>query len=229
MPTRARRGDKLSFAAEPTLALTQARLVLLKPSGTPQELLLSREGARLSAQFYADERGVYMLQLLADETGGPRPILETLVHVGQAPPNEPLADRAPGESASRGAEGERAQLYRMLMAARRGEGLRALSQHPVLERVAQTHASRMAKRGLLQHDLGHGDPQRRLEEAGAQASRVGENLARAATPQRVHRAIWHSPSHRKNVLDAHFDAIGIGLARGETGDLYVCQLFAQGP
>jgi uncharacterized protein YkwD len=57
------------------------------------------------------------------------------------------------------------------------------------------------------------------------ARRVGENVARARTLQRAHRVLWDSPSHRGNVLDPGFDALGIGVVRTDDGDVVVCELF----
>jgi hypothetical protein len=44
---------------------------------------------------------------------------------------------------------------------------------------------------------------------------------------RAHRALWASPSHRSNLLDARFTAIGVGVARDEQdGSSWICETFA---
>jgi uncharacterized protein YkwD len=82
----------------------------------------------------------------------------------------------------------------------------------------------MRRSGRTAHDVGDGSPVERVARVIA-ARRVGENVARARTLQRAHRVLWDSPSHRGNVLDAGFDALGIGVVRTDDGDVVVCELF----
>ena len=56
---------------------------------------------------------------------------------------------------------------------------------------------------------------------------VGENVARASTVAAAHRALWSSPSHRENLLSDRFSALGVGVARGAGGSLFVAELFAR--
>jgi uncharacterized protein YkwD len=229
LPTVARRGEQLNFYAEPSVAMTHPVLVLLRPRGLPQELALEPRGSGWTAHFYGDEPGLYLLQLVADARGGPQAVLEAMLHVDAPPPTQPFMEPAVGERARNSALSAAEQLFQMLSAARRSEALPPVAKSAALERVAEAHATAMLRTGRVQHDLGDGDPQRRLEEAGVVVAAVGENLARASTATRAHRLIWYSPSHRRNMLDRHYDAVGIGVAQGDNGSLYVCQLLARGP
>ena len=65
-----------------------------------------------------------------------------------------------------------------------------------------------------------------MRRLGAQVSSAGENAAHEATVVRAHRALWASPSHRSNLLDARFTAMGIGIARDDDGSSWICETFA---
>ena len=54
---------------------------------------------------------------------------------------------------------------------------------------------------------------------------TGENVARADTLLRAHRALWGSPSHRGNLLHPRFKQVGIGIAQSPEGTIWVCQVF----
>jgi uncharacterized protein YkwD len=130
----------------------------------------------------------------------------------------------------------------MLNAARRSEQRLPLRRDERLDRLARAHAEAMLQRRLTAHDAGDGLPSERLRRAGIMASLVGENVARASSLRRAHRALWDSPAHRGTLLDARFEAVGLGvvLERTETeptsataeqrvaGEqvVWVCELFA---
>ena len=138
------------------------------------------------------------------------------------PPNTPLKPRV----RQRITTTEHPAVRRGVPAARRSEGLPAVERDPTLDELAADHAAAMQSRGRLEHDLGDGNPVWRLQTRGVRATTAGENLARAPTLGRAHRAIWASPAHRSNLLDPHFDKVGIGVERGADGEWWVCELLA---
>ena len=66
----------------------------------------------------------------------------------------------------------------------------------------------------------------RLSASGIETLAYGENVARAASAGRGHRVIWASPSHRGNLLEPRYRAVGVGTARGPDG-VWVCEVFAE--
>ncbi len=86
-----------------------------------------------------------------------------------------------------------------------------------LDEIAARHADAMRKLKRIAHDAGDGDPQSRVQASGLNVLAAGENVAHALDITRAHRALWASPSHRENLLQARFDRIGIGLARIRMG------------
>jgi uncharacterized protein YkwD len=84
----------------------------------------------------------------------------------------------------------------------------------------------MMKAHLLGHDVGNGDPASRVTDAGLTWKLVGENVAKAKTERAAQRAIYASPSHRANVLDARFKKVGLGVATDpKTGYLWIAELY----
>ena len=174
--------------------------------------------------FSPDQAGGWLVQVLADTERGPRPVAEALTYADQAPPRGFHLHPAPGEDAGASLEDDAAALVRMINAARQSEGLAPLARDPRLDAVAERQARAMAKAKMLAHDVGEGGAKERIEAAVTPRA-FGENIARATSVPRAHRAIWASPSHRQNLLTADYDSIGIGVVRAP-GTVWACEIFA---
>jgi uncharacterized protein YkwD len=225
MPTSARLGQWISFEATMLATAEQARLVVLPPTGAPRNVPTTLHGSAVRATFSADRAGPWLVQLLAVMHGGPRPLLEAALFVDDSPV-APSSRPVPGETASAGARDDRTALEKMINAARRTESLEPLSVSVGLARAAEAHAQAMRDAGILAHDLGEGGPVDRLRRAGIDVERPGENVAHAKTVERAHRVLWASPSHRGNLLDPGFSKLGVGVARGTDGSVWVSEVFA---
>jgi uncharacterized protein YkwD len=76
----------------------------------------------------------------------------------------------------------------------------------------------MAREGFFAHVAPDGSTLRnRLPQTGPAYHSAGENLGMAAGPLAAHFGIEHSPGHRKNLLEARFHNVGIGIAWQEVG------------
>lgn len=226
LPTSVELGSFVDFDAELLFDTPFAEVLLLGPSGPPRRVPVARDGHDLRARFRAERRGPWLLQVMADARGGPRPVAEALVFAGDAPDASYIATAAPGEEAAGALEAKQA-LFAMANRARRSEGARQLSPHPTLDRLATAHAESMQRAGRLAHDVGQGTPDRRVEESGLAPRAVGENIAHAMDARGAHRVLWWSPSHRKNLLTRSFDHLGVGFAVDPDGSLWVAQIFAE--
>lgn len=226
LPMRVDPGARLHFLARLLVPTTQASLVVLGPRGLPRELPALLSGDRVEASFFLDTPGLHQIQLVVDDAGGPSAAVEAWVGVGSALPVRVDAAAVPGEAVRIDPKEPERALLAMLNAARASEGLPALAIDPRLDQIAERHALSMQRSERLEHDLGDGNPRWRLEAAGVSAATAGENLARAPSLTRAHRVIWASPSHRANVLNPHFDKVGIGAVRSDSGDWWVCELLA---
>ena len=105
-----------------------------------------------------------------------------------------------------------------------------LKPDPTLFRVARDHAANMAKHRKPSEELDGKDNAARVQEAGykAQPGRLESNHVSSPTltPEEISRSWMDAPQIKAQMLDAHFTDTGIGIARGEDGVVYCCQILA---
>ncbi len=229
LPTHLRTGQWLEIDATLLVVASSPRLVVLGPHGPPRTAPVWIDHGHLRARFTPDSPGAYSVQLLADVSTGPRPVLEARVF-DDVDADTSFGDaKAPGEAAAAGARDEAGALVQMIAAVRSGEGLPVLKRDARLDAIALAHARRMAAAKSVGHDLGDGDPTTRLRDAeDLTAGDVGENVARAASVTLAHRSIYASPSHRTNLLRARFDGIGVAVVDDPAGGVWVVELMTSG-
>jgi uncharacterized protein YkwD len=220
IPRNVRRGTWVTVDATLLAPGQDGHVVLLGPRGLPRTLLGSSTDRHVMARFAADQAGRFVAQVVADQGNGPLPVAEVDVTVGTEPRRD---EPAPGEDTS--STTDERTLFAMLGRARETEGLPPLHLDRELSKIAVDHAAKLARRGVLAHDVGDGDPSDRVDAAGLVASEVGENAARATTLPLLHRALWRSPSHRANLLSQRFTHAGVGVARDARGTAYAVELF----
>ena len=94
--------------------------------------------------------------------------------------------------------------------------------------AANRHAADMARRGYFAHEDSHGDRAgERVEDAGYEWSRFGENIARGQDSVfEVVDGWMHSPEHRENIMDCRLHQVGVGLAFADDRTPYWVQDFA---
>jgi len=222
LPMRVRAGRWMSLEATLHLPASQAKVVLLGPRGRPKRVLASVSYGKIRSRFALDVPGRWKVQVVASLPDGPKPVLEALVFAGTEPP-EALADAQPDNDEVAPSSH---RLLTLLNEARRRERLPLLRRDNKLAAVARAHVRAMMVTRRVAHDVGQGSPQVRAREAGIRAHNVGENVASAPSVSRVHHALWDSPSHRENMLDASFSRVGVALAIDRHGHLYAVQMFA---
>ena len=110
---------------------------------------------------------------------------------------------------------------------RAAKGLPPLHWDAALASAAREHASRMAQRNVLSHQLpGEPQVQDRATKAGARFTTIAENIAVAPNSATIHSAWMQSPHHRENILDPELNGVGIGVVKGSDG-LFAVQDFSQ--
>ncbi len=117
------------------------------------------------------------------------------------------------------------EIVRLVNQERQSRGLATLVVDERLLQAARLHSQRMAATGEVEH-LVAGEPVLTLRLRALRFDVSGENVALAADAARAHTALMHSPGHRANILDAQFNAIGVGVVRTEKG-IYVTEDFAR--
>ncbi|MEO6602861.1 MAG: CAP domain-containing protein [Polyangiaceae bacterium] len=224
LPTRVRIGQWLELRATLRVPASDAKLVVMGPRGAPHPVPTSFADGKVRARFNADQPGAWLVQLLGNVEGGPRPLLEALVFAGSEPPRGLGVTKSPGEEQAQTTSDPRAALFQMVNAARASERLAPLEADQRLAALAQSHAEAMRRAHKTAHDAGDGDLNYRLEQLGLELD-AGENVAHAASATLAQRALWASPSHRENLLFPAFNVLGIGVAPDPDGTLWVCQVF----
>jgi uncharacterized protein YkwD len=103
-----------------------------------------------------------------------------------------------------------------------------------LAEVARLHSEEMAREGYFGHEgLDGSQPSNRVSRAGIQWRSTGENIAKCRDVAEAEAIFMDEPkfrqNHRGNILNASYTHIGVGIARGPDGTLYITQEFAQEP
>lgn len=103
-------------------------------------------------------------------------------------------------------------------------GLAALKVDTALSKVAREKSLDMSKNGYFSHTSPtYGSPFDMMKQFGVSYQYAGENIAMGQrTPEEVVQAWMNSEGHRKNILSANFNYIGVGYV--ESGD-YWTQMF----
>ena len=231
IPVKVRVGSWVDVTATLLVSASDAKVIVLGPSGAPGAVPTTFDGHSARARFHADRPGAFLIQLLASVAGGPRPVLEATIYADVRPPTSFFSDAAPGEpSTPLSAKSDQASaLVAMVNQARASEQSPSLLRDATLDGIAERHATAMQKLKRIAHDAGDGDPRSRVEGADLGILATGENVAHALDVTRAHRALWASPSHRENLLQPRFDRIGIGIAVDPDGSIWVCEVFADFP
>ena len=117
-------------------------------------------------------------------------------------------------------------------AAEAGAHAQALRWDPKLAELARAHSQELADSGTFRHASADGtQPSQRLSKAGIQWVSMGENLAMDQTVVRAEAALMNEPkfqeNHRANILNRTFTTVGVGIAAGPDGTLYITQEFVQ--
>jgi uncharacterized protein YkwD len=99
-----------------------------------------------------------------------------------------------------------------------------------LHALAKDHSQDMASRRNLTHLSSLGKSyEERLLDARMYFIEIGENVAASETYEGtfIHQGFMESPEHRDNILNPHFDTIGIGVVYASDNKYYVTQDFVQ--
>ncbi len=117
------------------------------------------------------------------------------------------------------------EIVRLLNRERQALGLATLVVDERLQEAARKHSVRMAAAGEIEHQF-KGEPKLSLRLGALRFDVCGENVALAGDAARAHDALMHSPGHRANILDAQYNAVGIGVVR-TSKQIFVTQDFAR--
>jgi uncharacterized protein YkwD len=127
----------------------------------------------------------------------------------------------------------RTELLGALNDHRSAQGLDPLTEDPVADEAAAYQAQDMAERGIMGHQDASGrSPMQRYSAFGGHAAWYGENVGWYGLDLSGASALWNVISkldddmmaeqppddgHRQNILDVHYESVGIGVSVGSRG------------
>ena len=122
---------------------------------------------------------------------------------------------------------------------RNSRGISGLNPHPVLKLVARNYSREMIEHGFFSHTsaVDGSKPQDRVNRSGYYDNYNGETVVRenlalisgSAKGSAAHQNFMSSEGHRQNLLASDVNEVGIGIAEGMYGGVYVSiyvELFA---
>ncbi|MDQ6786816.1 MAG: CAP domain-containing protein [Acidobacteriota bacterium] len=123
------------------------------------------------------------------------------------------------------------QILDLINTERAKNGLSQLSWDDDLASIARDYSERMARENFFSHFDSNG--QSVLERAKTAKlkhwSKIGENLFSCENVSRFDGFAvqnWmNSPTHRENILDDEWTATGVGIAKSESGEIFITQIF----
>jgi uncharacterized protein YkwD len=116
---------------------------------------------------------------------------------------------------------------------RESQGLDPVVVDPVLMKLARGHAQDMIKRNYFSHTTPEGKTYKmRLKEEGIDLNWTGENFYATTSPEGRVVAVtmeWlmGDPSHAKNVLNADYRKVGVGVVKNASGLYMTVQDFTE--
>ncbi|BCB03842.1 CAP domain-containing protein [Bacillus sp. KH172YL63] len=124
-------------------------------------------------------------------------------------------------------EGFEFQLFDLTNAARVEKGLPVLSWSEKVRDTARKHSLDMAEQDYFSHtNLTGQSPFDRMEEDQVAFRTAGENLAYGQVSSiYAHEGLMNSEGHRENILQPHYEQLGIGVAFNEKSQPYYTENF----
>ncbi|HCW32077.1 MAG: hypothetical protein UT55_C0067G0004 [Candidatus Peregrinibacteria bacterium GW2011_GWE2_39_6] len=123
-------------------------------------------------------------------------------------------------------------MLRLLNKDRKSHNLKTLFMQEDLREVARKHSQDMAKKDYFSHTNKLGkSPSDRLKQARITEAISGENLAKIGgyplPTVRAEIGLMNSPGHRANILNEHYNCVGIGVVKSADKIYYYTQNFAK--
>jgi uncharacterized protein YkwD len=113
-----------------------------------------------------------------------------------------------------GSEVDSAAAASMISGYRQNNGRGPLTIDPVLTQIAKAHATEMAHKTKVGHDVGSGNLDVRARKAGYAYARIAENVAGGYQTLAEAFSGWRdSPDHKKNMLMPQATRMGIAVAQ----------------
>ncbi|HIA02010.1 MAG TPA: hypothetical protein EYN66_08885 [Myxococcales bacterium] len=206
--------------------------LLLGPEGGLVPLDLTHDGRRFAVivnEFQTP--GEMHVSVSAEGPFGPQPLIQLPVQVGAMPPNSLTIHLPPDETHIQSNQAAETLAFKLLNLDRAHFELPILILDPELSSVARRHSMDMRDNNFFGHiSLNSGGPGDRLANAEYRASTYAENVAMGGSLHGAEQGLLKSLGHRKNILNAAFTHVGIGVAgKRDNGRMqwFLTQMFSK--
>ncbi|MBR57894.1 MAG: hypothetical protein CMH54_07520 [Myxococcales bacterium] len=206
---------------------SNVQVLVLQPDGLITERTAEVFGSIVSTDIIFPMPGRYQVEVILPDLHGAIPAALTSVDwqvAQQKHGTKPKFTVLPTNATASPGDSAQLQIIQATNQLRADYDRPPLTRDQRLETLAHQHARELSNRRLISHldDSGR-DVATRLRAAGIHSKQVGENVAAGLTLASIHRSLVQSPSHRRELLRANFDKIGVGIVR-RNGVLFVVEL-----
>jgi uncharacterized protein YkwD len=141
----------------------------------------------------------------------------------QVPPDPTAPSVSPTGTPQPSIDDLEAEMLARLNAEREAAGVGPLQNEPWAQSVARRHSEEMAAAGNIWHNMAGYMAQGR---GALGATSLGENVSMDSTLEANDARLFASPEHHRNIVDPHFNHVGIGVARDAKDWVYVTEDFS---
>lgn len=228
-----KRGEVVELRGKIQPGFAKLRALATRPEGGVVAIGISSTADTFAGSFQCSATppdGRWQIEILGEGRFGTTVLANFPVFCG-VPASFALPAAALRADAIRDPQEAERRIVQLIADERRRAGLAPLQVDLRFAGVARQHSLDMQRSGFVGHVSPRtGSASDRIKRAKLAAQRLTENVARAYSVEDAHRGLMSSPGHRRNILDAEVELLGVGVALRDLGDktyeLHVTELFA---
>ncbi|MCT4592589.1 MAG: septal ring lytic transglycosylase RlpA family protein [Candidatus Gracilibacteria bacterium] len=218
-------GKKIKVSGETTKKLKE-KAVIVDPDGEITEIDLSIEDGKFELLFTPEKMGAYIVEINLDT--GIALINAPIYTKGFVPFNPNHREMGHNEALEVvDIKRDAKVILTYINKERKTKGLNELEIDEKLGNLAQFRAEDMRDENYFAHQDKRGKFAKDYTvEYGIKAS-VGENISMDSNLYLAHEGLMASPIHMKNILNPKWSRLGIGLAKRESGEILLVEIFSE--
>jgi uncharacterized YkwD family protein len=135
---------------------------------------------------------------------------------------------ATGADAEKTLSDDEREMFNLVNSARATQKLAPYAANSKLIELARQKSRDMVDKNYFDHQSPtYGSPFDMMKNAGVSYYSAGENIAQNISPRAAHNSLMNSEGHRRNIMSASYNQVGIGIAQGPGGSKTFTQMFIE--